>query len=129
MRRYREPRTAIRARAVKPRAICSTRSGCATSRQRSRIAAITTTRWRKPCAYRPDNFNGRSLTAVTIAAHEVGHALQDAHAFAPLQLANAPRAVGRTDRESRRRHADAGAARGALTRSPRLGLIGLRAAS
>lgn len=33
-----------------------------------------------------DNFNGRSLTAVTIAAHEVGHALQDARAFAPLRL-------------------------------------------
>jgi Zn-dependent membrane protease YugP len=33
-----------------------------------------------------DNFNGRSLTAVTIAAHEVGHALQDARGFAPLRL-------------------------------------------
>jgi Zn-dependent membrane protease YugP len=30
------------------------------------------------------NFNGRSLTAVTIAAHEVGHALQDAEGFKPL---------------------------------------------
>jgi Zn-dependent membrane protease YugP len=34
----------------------------------------------------PDNFNGRSLTAVTIAAHEVGHALQDAHSFRPLRM-------------------------------------------
>ncbi len=33
-----------------------------------------------------DNFNGRSLTAVTIAAHEVGHALQDARGFGPLRL-------------------------------------------
>jgi Zn-dependent membrane protease YugP len=32
-----------------------------------------------------DNFNGRSLTAITVAAHEVGHALQDARAFAPLR--------------------------------------------
>jgi len=32
-----------------------------------------------------DNFNGRSLTAVAIAAHEVGHAIQDAGAFAPLR--------------------------------------------
>ena len=32
------------------------------------------------------NFDGRSLTAVTIAAHEVGHALQDATGFAPLHL-------------------------------------------
>jgi len=32
------------------------------------------------------NLEGRSLTAVTIAAHEVGHALQDARGFAPLRL-------------------------------------------
>ncbi|HUQ51518.1 MAG TPA: zinc metallopeptidase [Gammaproteobacteria bacterium] len=31
-----------------------------------------------------ENFNGRSLTAVTVAAHEVGHALQDARGFGPL---------------------------------------------
>jgi len=31
------------------------------------------------------NFEGRSLTAVTVAAHEVGHALQDAAGFAPLR--------------------------------------------
>ena len=34
----------------------------------------------------PDNFNGCSLTAVTIAAHEIGHALQDATDYAPLRL-------------------------------------------
>ena len=33
----------------------------------------------------PANFEGRSLTAVTIAAHEVGHALQDARGFRPLK--------------------------------------------
>lgn len=32
----------------------------------------------------PENFNGRSLTAITVAAHEVGHALQDARSFRPL---------------------------------------------
>lgn len=32
------------------------------------------------------NFNGRSLTAVTVAAHEVGHALQDASGYAPLKV-------------------------------------------
>lgn len=32
----------------------------------------------------PENFHGRSLTAVTVAAHEVGHALQDALGFRPL---------------------------------------------
>jgi len=34
----------------------------------------------------PDNFNGRSLTAVTVAAHEVGHAIQDATDYAPLKI-------------------------------------------
>ncbi len=34
----------------------------------------------------PEKFNGRSLTAVTVAAHEVGHALQDASAYAPLKI-------------------------------------------
>jgi hypothetical protein len=32
-----------------------------------------------------DNYHGRSLTATTIAAHEVGHALQDAEAYRPLR--------------------------------------------
>ncbi len=34
----------------------------------------------------PDKFNGRSLTAITVAAHEVGHALQDHHGYPPLKL-------------------------------------------
>ena len=34
----------------------------------------------------PEKLNGRSLTAVTVAAHEVGHALQDARGFAPLKI-------------------------------------------
>jgi Zn-dependent membrane protease YugP len=34
----------------------------------------------------PDNLNGRSLTAITVAAHEVGHAIQDADGFAPLKI-------------------------------------------
>ncbi len=32
----------------------------------------------------PTHHDGRSLTAVTIAAHEVGHALQDAQGYKPL---------------------------------------------
>lgn len=32
------------------------------------------------------NFNGRSLTALTVAAHEVGHAMQDADGYGPLRL-------------------------------------------
>jgi Zn-dependent membrane protease YugP len=33
-----------------------------------------------------DKFDGRSLTAITVAAHEVGHALQDRDGYAPLRL-------------------------------------------
>ncbi len=36
----------------------------------------------------PEKLNGRSLTAVTVAAHEVGHALQDKVGFAPLKIRN-----------------------------------------
>jgi len=32
-----------------------------------------------------DNFNHGSLTAITVAAHEVGHALQDHHEYLPLK--------------------------------------------
>src|SRR5262245_4860101 len=32
-----------------------------------------------------EHFHGRSLTAVVVAAHEVGHAMQDATGYAPLQ--------------------------------------------
>ncbi len=34
----------------------------------------------------PDKFEGHSLTAITVAAHEVGHALQDRDAYGPLRL-------------------------------------------
>ena len=33
-----------------------------------------------------DKLNGHSLTALTVAAHEVGHALQDATGFPPLKI-------------------------------------------
>jgi Zn-dependent membrane protease YugP len=33
----------------------------------------------------PVHFNGRSLTAVVVAAHEVGHAMQDATGYRPLK--------------------------------------------
>jgi Zn-dependent membrane protease YugP len=33
-----------------------------------------------------DKFDGRSLTAITVAAHEVGHALQDHDGYAPLKM-------------------------------------------
>ena len=36
----------------------------------------------------PDVYHGRSLAALGIAAHEVGHAIQDAQHYAPLALRN-----------------------------------------
>lgn len=47
----------------------------------------------------PDKFDGRSLTAITVAAHEVGHALQDHERYGPLRwrtrLVKATRGVER----------------------------------
>lgn len=37
----------------------------------------------------PDVFNGRSVAALGIAAHEAGHALQDATGYGPLRLRSA----------------------------------------
>jgi len=34
----------------------------------------------------PNNFNGKSLTAITIAAHEVGHAMQHASGYSVFKL-------------------------------------------
>jgi uncharacterized protein len=34
----------------------------------------------------PDKYHGRSLTAITVAAHEVGHAVQDGTNYPPLRL-------------------------------------------
>ncbi len=33
-----------------------------------------------------DKFDGKSLTAITVAAHEVGHAIQDHEGYAPLKI-------------------------------------------
>ena len=74
-----------------------------------------------------DNFNGRSLTAVTIAAHEVGHALQDARGFAPLywrtRLVRWVQPIEQVGAGMLLLTPFAGM----LTRSPYLGLLGLAA--
>jgi len=36
----------------------------------------------------PEVYQGRSLASLGIAAHEVGHALQDAHSYGPLAIRN-----------------------------------------
>lgn len=70
-----------------------------------------------------DKFDGKSLTAITVAAHEVGHALQDHEGYVPLkirsQLVRASRNVERLG---------AGVLLvspfiGALTRTPGLSLL------
>ena len=71
----------------------------------------------------PDKFDGRSLTAITVAAHEVGHALQDRDAYGPLRL--------RTHLVKATRHVEKLGAGilmvspfiGALTRVPMLGVL------
>jgi hypothetical protein len=71
----------------------------------------------------PDKFDGRSLTAITVAAHEVGHAIQDHEDYKPLRLRT--RLV-----KSMRNIERIGAAvlvvspfLGAVTRAPSLGLL------
>jgi len=72
-----------------------------------------------------DNFNGRSLTAVTIAAHEVGHAVQDARGFAPLRLrTHLVHWVAPIEKLGAGMLMMA-PLMAAVTRSPRLGLVGL----
>jgi Zn-dependent membrane protease YugP len=70
-----------------------------------------------------DKFNGRSLTAITVAAHEVGHAIQDQQGYAPLRWRS--RLI-----KSSRKFEKVGAGVllispfiGALTRVPGLGLL------
>jgi Zn-dependent membrane protease YugP len=71
----------------------------------------------------PDKFDGHSLTAITVAAHEVGHAIQDQEGYAPLRfrtyLVRVAQPVERLG---------AGALMvapfvGALTRAPSIGII------
>lgn len=71
----------------------------------------------------PDNFQGHSLTAIAVAAHEVGHAVQDHTGYPPLKLRH--RLV------MSMRHAERLGAGllmvspfiGMLTRAPQLGLL------
>ena len=56
----------------------------------------------------PDKFNGRSLTAITIAAHEVGHAIQDQDNYAPPCLVYQTDTVGGACGETGCGYPDAG---------------------
>jgi hypothetical protein len=70
-----------------------------------------------------EKYNGKSLTAITVAAHEVGHALQDHEGYKPLRYrSNLVRATQKFEK--------LGAAvlmispfMGAITRAPGLGIV------
>jgi Zn-dependent membrane protease YugP len=71
----------------------------------------------------PDKYEGRSLTAITVAAHEVGHAIQDHEGYGPLRLRTYLVRVARPVER-----VGAGALMvapfiGALTRVPSIGII------
>jgi Zn-dependent membrane protease YugP len=71
----------------------------------------------------PDKFDGHSLTAITVAAHEVGHAIQDQQGYAPLRLRTY---LVRVSRPVERIGAGALLVApfvGALTRAPSIGII------
>ena len=75
----------------------------------------------------PDKFEGRSLTAITVAAHEVGHAVQDGEGYAPLRFRTHLVRIARPVEKI-----GAGALMiapfvGAITRAPNIGLIMLAA--
>jgi len=70
-----------------------------------------------------DKFDGKSLTAITVAAHEVGHALQDHEGYAPLKIRSR---LVRASRNVERLGAGVLMVSpfiGALTRAPGLGLL------
>jgi Zn-dependent membrane protease YugP len=75
----------------------------------------------------PDKFGERSLTAITVAAHEVGHAVQDSEGYPPLRFrTRLVRIAQPVDKIG------AGALMvaplvGAITRAPTIGLIMLAA--
>ena len=75
----------------------------------------------------PDKYEGRSLTAITVAAHEVGHAVQDGEGYAPLRFRTHLVRIARPVEKI-----GAGALMiapfvGAITRAPNIGLIMLAA--
>ena len=70
-----------------------------------------------------DKVDGKSLTAITVAAHEVGHALQDHEGYAPLKIRSR---LVRASRNVERLGAGVLMVSpfiGALTRAPGLGLL------
>lgn len=71
----------------------------------------------------PDKFNGRSLTAITVAAHEVGHAIQDASGYRPLKYRSRLVLATRVAERAGAAILIAAPFLGALTRAPQLGVL------
>ena len=70
-----------------------------------------------------EKYNGRSLTAITVAAHEVGHAIQDQEDYAPLRLRNHLVRAGRNIERLGAGVLLVSPFIGALTRAPALGVV------
>lgn len=70
-----------------------------------------------------DKFDGRSLTAITVAAHEVGHALQDREGYAPLRMRSRLVRAGRGIEKIGAGVLMVSPFIGALTRAPMLSLV------
>ncbi|MEJ2128832.1 MAG: zinc metallopeptidase, partial [Woeseiaceae bacterium] len=70
-----------------------------------------------------DKFDGKSLTAITVAAHEVGHALQDRDSYAPLRLRTHLVKATRTVEKVGAGVLMVSPFIGAITKAPGLGLI------
>ena len=75
-----------------------------------------------------EHYFGRSLTAIVIAAHEVGHAMQDATGYAPLQTRTRVAEVADFIHKAGALFVIAAPAIAALMRHPGGLLIGLAAA-
>ena len=71
----------------------------------------------------PANFDGRSLTAITVAAHEVGHALQDNQGFPPLRWRTRLVAATRNAERLGAALLMASPFLGLLTRTPSVGIL------
>ena len=70
-----------------------------------------------------DKYDGRSLTAITVAAHEVGHALQDRDGYAPLRMRSRLVKAGRGIEKIGAGVLMVSPFIGALTRAPGLSLL------
>lgn len=71
----------------------------------------------------PDKYDGRSLTAITVAAHEVGHAVQDSLGYGPLRLRSQLVRVAGPIQKLGAGVLMASPFIGAITRVPQLGIV------